>query len=255
MPQVIENIDDRSYSKVIPCKVCGESSSLFGVVDFSKSCEDHKGRSLPLAGVPVYYHRCDCCGLVFTVALDKWSKHDYMENIYNDDYVCVDPDYVSVRPEENSEVTKRFCRENRSLKILDYGGGNGHCSRRLEAQGFDAKSWDPMDFNAEKPIGLRVDLVTAFEVMEHTPTPIETLAEASSFLKDDGVMFFSTLAIDQVPNSSVSVQHWYVAPRNGHITIFTQKSLDILAKKCGLQIFHANLSHHIAYRSVPAWLR
>jgi SAM-dependent methyltransferase len=254
MNQLFDNIDARSYSKAIQCKVCGESSSLFGVVDFNKSCEDHKGRALPLAGVPIYYHRCDCCGLIFTVALDKWSKQEYMNNIYNESYVNVDPEYISIRPEQNAEVTRRVAKENRTLSILDYGGGNGHCSQRLVEQGFNAKSWDPMDSDAEKPIGLRVDLVTAFEVMEHSPTPVDTLAEASSFLKDNGIMFFSTLAIDQERNASPSVQHWYIAPRNGHITIFTQKSLDILAKKCGLQIHHANLSHHIVFRSVPAWL-
>ena len=36
-----------------PCKVCGAPAPLFGVQDFNRSCEELRGRFLPLAGVQV----------------------------------------------------------------------------------------------------------------------------------------------------------------------------------------------------------
>jgi hypothetical protein len=52
----------------LPCKVCGASSLLDGVVDFNKSWSELQGVSLPLRGASVYYHGCPDCGVVFTVA-------------------------------------------------------------------------------------------------------------------------------------------------------------------------------------------
>ena len=52
------------------CKICGGTTALYGVVDLNKSCEEHRGFRLPLAGIPVYYRRCAGCGFLFTDAFD-----------------------------------------------------------------------------------------------------------------------------------------------------------------------------------------
>ena len=33
--------------------------------------------------------------VIFTTAFDHWSKADYLQHIYNDDYVLVDPDWLN----------------------------------------------------------------------------------------------------------------------------------------------------------------
>ncbi|WP_429436230.1 class I SAM-dependent methyltransferase [Paraburkholderia sp. GAS33] len=251
----MKTLDEQARQQTISCKICDSVSHLYGVVDFNKSCEESKGKFLPLTGIPVYYHQCSDCGLIFTAAFDQWSKQDFLDYIYNDSYTSIDPDYISVRPEENRLVIGQFCRSNKAVKILDYGGGNGHLSEIFSRDGYEARTWDPMETNAEssKPHGMKFDLVTAFEVMEHSPTPFETLSESTSFLKDDGVMFFSTFVVDTLPPRSA--HFWYIAPRNGHVTIYTQRSLDILAERCRMRMHHINASHHLAYRSIPTWLR
>src|SRR5579875_2261389 len=80
------------------CKVCGGPSPLFGVVDFHKSCIEAQGRRLAYAGAPIYYRRCQRCAFLFTTAFDAWDFDAFRCNIYNDDYLTVDPDYVEVRP-------------------------------------------------------------------------------------------------------------------------------------------------------------
>jgi hypothetical protein len=127
------------------CKVCNEPAPLYGVTDFNKSCEERRGRYLPLTGVPVYYNRCDACGLIFTTAFDHWSRADYLQHIYNDDYVLVDPDYIDSRPAGNAAFILDFIKKGHALRCLDYGGGNGRLMSLLREGGVDAHSWDPMD--------------------------------------------------------------------------------------------------------------
>ncbi len=96
-PIIVASAADR------PCKICGAPASLYGIADFNKSCEEQRGKKLPLSGAPIYYRRCGACKFIFTEAFDRWSPQDFHEHIYNDKYVEVDPDYTGARPRFNAE--------------------------------------------------------------------------------------------------------------------------------------------------------
>jgi 2-polyprenyl-3-methyl-5-hydroxy-6-metoxy-1,4-benzoquinol methylase len=83
--------------------------------------------------------------------------------------------------------------------------------------------------------------VTAFEVLEHSPTPIATMKQALSMLEYKGRLLFSTLLMDQVPR--YATDHWYIAPRNGHISLHTRLSLGNMFSQLGWQVrsFDENL--------------
>jgi 2-polyprenyl-3-methyl-5-hydroxy-6-metoxy-1,4-benzoquinol methylase len=190
---------------------------------------------------------------VFTSSFDHWSRSDFSAHIYNDAYVEIDPDYVDVRPSGTAPAIVDFVRNASGLKLLDYGGGNGKLAMLLREAGIDAQSWDPMDAHGESaPPRAAFDLVTAFEVFEHTPEPLATAEQALGALKEGGVLVFSTLTIDEPP--SRTLDHWYIAPRNGHITIHTARSLDALFGSLGYQLRHFNAGLHMAFRELPAWL-
>jgi hypothetical protein len=229
------------------CKICSGHATLHGVCDLNKSCEERRGSFLPLAGVPIYYHRCDACGLIFTRAFDLWSKADYLQHIYNDDYVKVDPDYVDIRSRDNAALILSFIKPELHPRVLDYGGGNGRLAKLLTDAGIDALGWDPMNGDPLSSPAGSFDLVTAFEVLEHTPDPLVSLGEALSLVNDSGAMLFSTL----LSNTTVrrGVNHWYIAPRNGHITIFTRSALTKLLASFGFQLHSVNEGLHIAVRS------
>jgi hypothetical protein len=235
-----------------PCKVCGGATELYGVVDFNKNCEEKGGVYLPLSGIPIYYGRCLDCGLVATSMFDAWTPKDFADRIYNDEYVKVDPDYEQKRPVQTSELVFDLAGKLGARKVLDYGAGQGLMARILRGRGLDCDSWDPMVQADPFQASERYDLVTSFEVFEHTPTPVRTAREALSVLGEEGVMLFSTLTVDRLAHRNIGF--WYIAPRNGHITIHTRRSLQRLFGQLGWRVHHFSDGLHLAYKQKPAFI-
>jgi len=233
-----------------PCKVCGAASPLCGVVDFHKSCIEAQGKRLAISGVPVYYRRCQRCGFLFTTAFDAWDYDAFRRNIYNDDYILVDPDYVEVRPTGNAGViSSSFPNARESMTILDYGGGSGLLAARLREQGFTASTWDPFSTFDQLPAE-RFDLITCFEVMEHVPFPQKTVAEMVSLMKTPGAILFSTL-VQPAQIDQIGLNWWYASPRNGHISLYSTASLALLFQPHGLKVGSFSEGLHLAYGEIP----
>jgi hypothetical protein len=236
-----------------PCKCCGQTAALFGVVDFHKNCEDRRNPPLRLSGIPIYYHRCPNCGFMFTIAFDGFTPEDFATHIYNDQYILVDPDYVSLRPRQNAETVRAMFSRSPDLRLLDYGAGSGQTAQFLREGGFkNVFSYDP--FNAEhaaRPAGT-FDLVICFEVMEHTPQPRQTLSDILSFLHEPGLVLFSTL-FQQANTLQLGTNWWYAAPRNGHVSLFTAPAMTALLTEKNYKLASFNIGTHLMHRTPPPW--
>ena len=159
--------------------------------------------------------------------------NDFAEKIYNNDYALVDPDYVDSRARQNAaSIINMFANQKASIKHLDYGGGEGLFSDLLLEQGFNSTSFDPF---VDKQTGFetlgKFNLITAFEVFEHVPSVNELKKQLVSLLSEDGIILFSTLLSDGHIKRHERLSWWYAAPRNGHISLYSSKSLTIIAQQ------------------------
>jgi hypothetical protein len=220
----------------VPCKVCNTDSPLLGVVDFSRSCEDVTHKAAPLTGIPIYYHRCPSCGFIFTTAFDNFTSADFAYWIYNDRYVEADHDYFDFRPRYNAQVLTQMFGARKDVPILDYGGGTGKLAETLRAGGFSRVDvYDPfVDQFSVRPQE-RYPLVVAFEVVEHSTRPREVFADMVSLTAPGGLTIVST-RLQPWDIDRLGVQWWYASPRNGHVSLHSQKSLQILATEHGLRV-------------------
>jgi SAM-dependent methyltransferase len=230
----------------VKCKICNHDTSIWGCVDFNKSCEERNGMYLPYTGVAIYYLKCNHCDFLFTVDFDEWDRQDFLDNIYNDDYITVDPEYDGKRSRGDAQYFINNLGVPRHLDILDYGAGPAVMATELNKNGYRVESWDPMwGTDPTWAPDKKFDLVMSWEVMEHTPTPHETLAEMMQWLKPGGQILVSTLSTG-IMQGKRDPAFWYLSPRNGHVCMYSDRSLDELFATVGGQVQHSPWNIHVA---------
>jgi 2-polyprenyl-6-hydroxyphenyl methylase/3-demethylubiquinone-9 3-methyltransferase len=217
------------------CKICACAAPFFDVVDFNKVCSEDL-YPFGLSGQPVHYFRCDGCGFLFTRFFDDWTPEQFAEFVYNDDYIKVDGEYADIRPAREAVSMAQRLAAFTHLNMLDYGSGSGRFAAHLRGHGFEnIASYDPFSSPA-RPDGT-FDVITCFEVLEHSPAPERTLADIASLLAPGGCIIFST-AVQPANIPEIRANWWYVAPRNGHASIYTLAALARAGRDAGL-VLHA----------------
>lgn len=239
----------------IVCPVCDSVCFPIDVVDFNKACCEKQGKFLRLSEIPIYYFFCGNCQFCLAPEFTNWEMLDFEERIYNDDYILVDPEYVDIRPRQNANDLISMFQEHRDkIRHLDFGGGNALLSKLLKEANFQSTSFDPfVDKNVKLESLGHFNLITAFEVFEHTPDVRGLIEDLSSLLTPDGVVLFSTLLSDGSITPGQRITWWYASPRNGHISLFSSKSLALLGAKKGFRLNHFNKGAHAYFREIPAW--
>jgi len=241
-------------TQVPPCPVCGGSSEWLDALDFNKSCEEARGKILPPSGVLVCYALCSHCGFCFAPQIYAWPAETFEQWIYNDTYVEVDPDYLGARPRGNADMLGQLFPQAPAARHLDYGGGNGMLADILRGRGWDSSSYDPFaDRGQTHESRGQFDLITAFEVFEHVPDVNALMRDLEQLRTPTGVVLFSTLVSDEEIRPNKPIKWWYAAPRNGHISLYSRKSLGLLASRMSLNFGSFSNNLHALFRTVPAW--
>ena len=223
--------DDSRFPK---CKLCEGDTAIFDCVDFNKYCSSDP-YWFGLSGISVPYYRCGRCNFIFTDFIDEWNADEVTKYIYNADYIKVDPEYLGVRAIRSALVLARQFAGCEHLRILDYGSGSGVFAEEMRKRGFHhVEGYDPFSSPAE-PVGL-FDLITCFEVIEHSPKPLRTVEEMAGKLSSGGVIIIGqTLQPGNI--DEIGGRWWYLAPRNGHVSFFAEETFITLANR-------ANLTYH-----------
>ena len=237
------NIKSNPPPHTLLCKCCANQALLFDVCDFNKS-----PTKINLCGIPIYYYHCSFCGFVFTCAFDKWSNEEFSHFIYNQDYTYFDPDYLEVRPQSNAILLRDNLKMERNLDVLDYGCGNGKMLEILRQDGYKIEGYDAFSDKFKTKPTKKYDVIVAFEVVEHISDVFKTFQEIFEMLKEEGVFLFSTLLQPQ-NILDIGTHWWYITPRNGHISIFTQQSLRILCQRihCDYEIYSFSEGLHLIF--------
>ncbi len=218
-----------------PCKLCGGFAAPFDSLDFYKYCSAKNPFAFGFAGIHVDYRRCRDCGFIFTDFFDDWTAGEFAARVYNADYALIDSEYADIRPGNVAAMLADRLAPWRKIDILDYGSGSGAFADRMADHGFNRiTNYDP--FSSPARPDKKFSLITCFEVIEHTVSPRACLEDMATLLAPGGCIVFSQ-PLQPAEIETIRGNWWYIAPRNGHASIFTADALSRLGADCGLA-FH-----------------
>ena len=221
------------------CIICQQVTTIFCTRYSEQSyTKDMVYWQTKATGRVVTYSKCTSCEFVYTEYFNKFTEKDFANLIYNEAYHReVDPDYNHKRPTIMAAAIGITAKVLGFRRIIDYGGGNGATAQKLNRFGIEAKSFDIYDLQDDLNL-FNPDLATMIEVLEHSNDPIGLFKELNNLLeKKIQMVFFTTKLAGSDLNST------YIAPRNGHISIFNNTSLKKLASKLGYSYFSVRNSH------------
>jgi SAM-dependent methyltransferase len=231
--RALRPLRDNFPAETIPCKICSGRAVAFDVVDFNKICSN-KLYPFGFSHIPVVYHRCEACSFIFTTFCDAWTSADFASFIYNNDYTLVDPDYTGSRAAETASVMAELLRGCESARILDYGSGSGIFAEAMKARGFrEIEGYDPFS-EPPRPTGM-FDFITCFEVVEHVVWPLTAFEDMLSLLAPGGVIVVGT-GLQPANIGEIRCNWWYIAPRNGHVSIYAKETFAQIADKFDLTL-------------------
>lgn len=235
----------------LKCKVCGLTNvNYIGHVDPNKDVLGRAKTFILKNHNDLHFYKCEDCGFLYTPYFDNWTQKEFEYYIYNDEYILIDPDYTYDRPKRTADWFVKQRDITKHTRILDFGAGSAVFEKVLkEHYSFtDITSWDPFwHTDISWHYKDKFDVITAFEVFEHTTDPVDTLMQMIAYLKPaTGRIIISTITTDIMPIKN-DLSFWYIAPRNGHVCMHSNKSLEKLFEKVNMHCDHINNTEHIAY--------
>jgi hypothetical protein len=190
----------------------------------------------------VDYFFCDSCCFIQTEN-PYWLKESYLNPIASIDTGIVKRNTLFTR---RSSVILYFLFDKKK-SFLDYGGGNGLFVRMMRDIGFNFYWHDKYTENTmAKGFNLKdrvdeIELVTSFECFEHFVNPIE---EISKLIQKSNNILFSTKLFNGYPPDPEN--WWYYNFEAGqHISLYSIKSLQIIANKFNLNLASDNRGFHL----------
>lgn len=226
------------------CKICGSSQGK---------------RLYFISGFQVI--RCLNCGLVYRYPQPGEKE---LTQLYNKNYfLSEDPlrwgykDYVKMKKfinqtfEHKLKIIERYKKRG---KILDIGCATGFFLEIAKKRGWEPYGVELSDYAASygrekmgldiktgdlKKVGYRKEyfnIITMWDILEHTPYPLEELKEVKRVLKENGLVFITVPNIKSLI-ARIMGRRWFGFTKiREHLYFFSPRTLKMILEKAGFSV-------------------
>jgi 2-polyprenyl-3-methyl-5-hydroxy-6-metoxy-1,4-benzoquinol methylase len=193
---------------------------------------------------------CEKCDLTYATRQprnfdDVYSQDDYLEK----SILSYDKNRKYRIKRFGLERIKILKNYKKKGKLLDFGCGTGWflegAKDHFESFGVEysdsIRKWLLEKFNIKTFKTLnsikseKFDIITAFDVIEHVPDPLDLLNNLKKKLKKNGIILIYTPNFDSLGFNYLGLNNNLLCPPN-HLFYFNKKSFDFMCKKINLKI-------------------
>lgn len=206
----------------IKCPICGKNAHSKFKINDEKSKRE--------------YFECEFCRFLFQKDKKDMNKRLYKDNI---DWDKDDPGFKK-RTKMIKGLMEKIIKE-KDKKILDYGCGTGLLVSLLKKDGYNIVGFDPYikDKSTERGLFKKIDdlplkkfdYLVVVETIEHLKEPQRDIKEILSLVEENGFFIFTTQFY--IPGKHKI--DWQYIKQPAHLSIFTLKAVEILAKQAGIK--------------------
>ena len=186
-------------------------------------CKSEK-TGLFYSGNQRHYFRCSSCELIFLSQdcflepKDEKARYSTHRN---------SPDDIQYRNFLNRMIEPLIPFLRTRAVGLDYGCGPGPTvSVMLEEHDFVVFNYDPYFYPKKELLETTYDFVTCTEVVEHFYSPGKDFESLFLLIKEEGTLGIMT----QLYDDSIDFESWYYKNDETHVSFYTRKTFQHLAK-------------------------
>lgn len=192
---------------------------------------------------------CEACGFRFTTPLPKDAA--YAEQGVGQNYAH----YVKSREMKKEHFRRKFDHLGERLprgRLLDVGCAAGFLLEVARERGFEVEGVEinpafahftapelngKIRYQSSKAVRFDrpFEVITLFDVLEHSPHPREELLRCREWLAPGGVLVLQLPCVDSL-SSRVMGRRWFHYAAPSHLSYFTHRTLKKLASTVGLTV-------------------
>jgi 2-polyprenyl-3-methyl-5-hydroxy-6-metoxy-1,4-benzoquinol methylase len=217
------------------CKVCNNTTNKI----FEKKV---------LSKYDVSYYQCNSCNFVQTED-PYWLEEAYGSGAIGALDVGIMTRNIQL-VKQTDAILRSIFKDFTNFSAVDFGGAQGVFVRMMRDLGYNffrqdlyaenlyAKYFDVLDL----PNNHKFDILTAFEVFEHLPNPLE---EINEMFKLSDVILFST---ELIPSNDIGQleKWWYIVPEGGqHVSFYSKDTFLRIAEDLNGHFYTNSSNLHI----------